>query len=301
MEPSLVVLAAGLGSRYGSLKQIDKFGPSGETIVDYTIYDAIQAGFKKVVFVIRKSIEDEFNEIYYDKISSKIEVKYVFQELENIPEGLTIPTNREKPWGTGHAVLMAKSEINEPFAIVNADDFYGRSSLEKIRRHLSTLDNSILTGCLVGYTLENTLSEHGRVSRGVCEIEESGLKSIAERTDIYMGGQTGVYYNENGNQFPLTGKETVSMNLMGFTSQVFNLAEKWFTEFYKQSSRDLKSEFFIPTVLNNIRQLNQSKIAVLPTDDRWFGVTYKEDKAIAQAMLKGLVGRGEYPKNLWDQ
>jgi len=301
LEPSLVVLAAGLGSRYGSLKQIDKFGPSGETIVDYTIYDAIQAGFKKVVFVIRKSIEDEFNEIYYDKISSKIEVKYVFQELENIPEGLTIPTNREKPWGTGHAVLMAKSEINEPFAIVNADDFYGRSSLEKIRRHLSTLDNSILTGCLVGYTLENTLSEHGRVSRGVCEIEESGLKSIAERTDIYMGGQTGVYYNENGNQFPLTGKETVSMNLMGFTSQVFNLAEKWFTEFYKQSSRDLKSEFFIPTVLNNIRQLNQSKIAVLPTDDRWFGVTYKEDKAIAQAMLKGLVGRGEYPKNLWDQ
>lgn len=300
MKPSLIVLAAGLGSRYGSLKQIDQFGPSGETIVDYAIYDAIQAGFTKVVFVIRKSIEEEFKEIFYDKISNKVEVQYVFQELNNIPEGLTVPGQREKPWGTGHAVLMAKKVINEPFAIVNADDFYGRKSLKLIHQHLRTLDNSELSGCLVGYPLKNTLSEHGRVSRGVCEIDDLGyLKSIIERTDIYQGGKSGAYYVENDRQYPLTGRETVSMNLMGFTSQVFNLMEEWFTEFYQQSSNDLKSEFYIPTVLNHVRKLNNT-ITALSTNDNWFGVTYKEDKVIAQKMLNSLVNQGEYPKNLWN-
>ena len=301
MDPTLVVLAAGLGSRYGSLKQIDKFGPSGETIVDYAIYDAIQAGFSKVVFVIRQSIEDEFNEVFYPKISPRVEVKYVFQELENIPSGLAVPDNREKPWGTGHAVLMTKSEINEPFAIVNADDFYGRSALKMIYDHLSQIKNTELSGCLIGYTLKNTLSEHGRVSRGVCEIGDSDLlKSVVERTDIYTGGPTGVYYDERGNQNPLSGNETVSMNLMGFTSQVLDHIEKWFMEFYHQSSSDPKSEFYIPTVLNNVAKMNGAPISVLKTSDRWFGMTYKEDKPVAQRMLADLVKSGVYPENLWN-
>ena len=280
------------------MKQIDQFGPSGETIVDYAIYDAIACGFNKIIFVIRKNIENEFREVFLEKLSDKANVSYVFQELDSIPKELPVPVNREKPWGTGHAVMMAKDEISEPFAIVNADDFYGRGSLKLIHDHLSQLDNTKLSGTVVGYPLLNTLSDHGKVSRGICEIGSANeLVAITERTDIYKTNE-GIYYQENEVKYPLTGQETVSMNLMGFTSEVFTLIEKWFVDFYHESYKNLKSEFYIPSVLNSVIH-SGGNVSVIPTNDQWFGVTYKEDKPIAQRKLTTLVNEGVYPKRLW--
>ncbi|MEQ9286082.1 MAG: sugar phosphate nucleotidyltransferase [Cyclobacteriaceae bacterium] len=300
MKPSLVVLAAGLGSRYGSLKQMDKFGPSGETIVDYAIYDAMKAGFEKIIFVIRKSIEAEFKEIFVSKLEGKVQVEYVFQELDVLPQGFTVPVGREKPWGTAHAVLTAASRINEPFAIVNADDFYGRASLKTIYDHLRTLDNNELSACLVGFVLEKTLSEHGRVSRGICKVSEQGkLEEIVERTHIYKKEEGGAYYEEDDQKVDLTGKEIVSMNLMGFTSQVFNLMQDQFVDFLNNQGKELKSEYFIPSVLDNVRK-NGVKVPVLVSTEQWFGVTYKDDKPIARRNLLKLVDEGVYPQNLWE-
>ncbi|UXX81305.1 sugar phosphate nucleotidyltransferase [Reichenbachiella carrageenanivorans] len=298
-KPVLVVLAAGLGSRYGSLKQMDHFGPSGETIVDYAIYDAIAAGFDKIVFVIRKNFEEEFKEIFGPKMEGRIKVAYVYQELENLPAGLDVPAGREKPWGTGHAVMMAASEVDQPFAIVNADDFYGRTSFDKIIDQLKAMDNSKLDACLVGFVLKNTLSDHGRVSRGVCKVNDAGcLDTITERTHIYKKTEGGAYYEEQGQRTDLTGEECVSMNLMGFTSKVFDDMEDAFVDFYHVQVGDLKAEFFIPTVLDNVRK-SQIPVTVLTSTEQWFGVTYKEDKPIAQANLKALVQKGVYPNNLW--
>lgn len=300
MKPSLVVLAAGLGSRYGSLKQMDKFGPSGETIVDYAIYDAMKAGFEKIIFVIRKSIEEEFKEIFVSKLEGKVQVEYVFQELDVLPEGFSVPSQREKPWGTAHAVLTAASKINEPFAIVNADDFYGRASLKTIYDHLLTLDNKELSACLVGFVLEKTLSEHGRVSRGICKVSEQGtLEEIVERTHIYKKEEGGAYYEEDDQKVSLTGKEIVSMNLMGFTSQVFKLMQDQFVEFLNNQGKELKSEYFIPSVLDNVRKKGV-KVPVLVSREQWFGVTYKDDKPIARRNLLRLVDEGIYPNNLWE-
>jgi NDP-sugar pyrophosphorylase family protein len=299
MKPTLVVLAAGLGSRYGSLKQIDEFGPSGETIVDYAVYDAIQAGFEKIVFVIRRNIEEEFKEIFIKKLEARIKVDYVFQELDVLPDGFEVPEGREKPWGTAHAVLTAASKIKEPFAIVNADDFYGRSSLKMICEHLSNLDNDSLSACLVGFVLEKTLSEHGRVSRGICKVNSEGeLEQIIERTHIYKK-EAGAYYEEDGARVELTGKESVSMNLMGFTSNVFDLMQEQFVEFLKNQGTELKSEYFIPAVLDNVRSQGV-KVPVLTSNEQWFGVTYKEDKPIARQNLLKLVEAGVYPEKLWD-
>ncbi len=299
MKPTLVVLAAGLGSRYGSLKQIDQFGPSGETIVDYAVYDAIEAGFEKIVFVIRRSIEEEFKEIFLTKLSDKVQVEYVFQELDVLPEGFTVPEGREKPWGTAHAVMTAASKINEPFAIVNADDFYGRASLKAIHDHLSSLDNSTLDACMVGFILENTLSDHGRVSRGICKVNEQGeLEEIVERTHIFKKAEGGAYYEEDNKHVDLTGKEIVSMNLMGFTSQVFDMMEEKFVDFLKENYTELKAEYFIPSVLDNVRKQGV-KVPVLTSTEQWFGVTYKEDKPIARENLLQLVKQGVYPENLW--
>lgn len=298
-KPSLVVLAAGLGSRYGSLKQMDRFGPSGETIVDYAIYDAIEAGFGKIVFVIRKHFEAEFKEIFGPKMEGKVQVEYVYQELDGLPKGLGVPEGREKPWGTAHAVMMAAPKINEPFAIVNADDFYGRSSFQKIYDHLSNLNNEELSACLVGFVLENTLSDHGRVSRGVCEVDNDGfLDEIIERTHIFKKENGGAYFEEGSKKTDLTGKEMVSMNLMGFTSVVFEQMEEAFIRFYSEQSGDLKAEFFIPTILDNVRK-SGIKVPVLISEEQWFGVTYKEDKPIAQKKLRKLVDKRVYPKSLW--
>lgn len=299
MKPTLIVLAAGLGSRYGSLKQIDKFGPSGETIVDYAIYDAIEAGFEKIVFVIRRSIEQEFQEIFVKKLSSKVQIEYVFQELDVLPEGFEVPMGREKPWGTAHAVMTAAEKINEPFAIVNADDFYGRDSLKSIFNHLSGLNNDQLDACLIGFILENTLSDHGRVSRGICKVSDQGmLEEIIERTHIYKKEGGGAYYEENDKKVSLTGKEIVSMNLMGFTSKVFQLMQDQFVAFLDKQGTELKSEYFIPSVLDNVRKTGV-KVPVLISTEQWFGVTYQDDKPIARQNLLDLVAAGVYPENLW--
>lgn len=299
MKPALIVLAAGLGSRYGSLKQIDKFGPCGETIVDYAIYDAIEAGFEKIVFVIRRSIEQEFKELFVEKLKDKVRIEYVFQELDVLPAGFSVPDGREKPWGTAHAVLTAAPKISEPFAIVNADDFYGRASLRLIYDHLAAMNNTELSAGLVGFILENTLSEHGRVSRGVCKINEKGeLDEIIERTHIYKNKQGGAYFEEGNKTVELTGKEMVSMNLMGFTSRVFDLMADKFVEFLNGQGKELKSEYFIPSVLDHVRQTGV-KVPVLVSAEQWFGVTYQEDKPIAKQKLMKLVEAGVYTKNLW--
>ncbi len=297
-KPSLVILAAGMGSRYGGLKQMDSFGPSGETIVDFTVYDAMQAGFEKVVFVIRRDIEEAFKEKYVDKMSKKLQVECVFQQLDSLPDGYTAPEGREKPWGTAHAVWMAKKVVDEPFAIVNADDYYGRNSLQTMFDHLSGLNNSTAQAVLVGYILRNTLSEHGKVSRGVCKIGDQGfLKEINERTDIYKENE-GAYYLDGDSRGELTGDEIVSMNLMGFTSKVFDEIEEGFDSFYQANRDNLKGEYYIPTVMSEMIKKGV-QVPVLKTVDSWFGVTYKEDKPVVQKELDKLVQKGFYPKNLW--
>ncbi len=299
-EPALVVLAAGLGSRYGSLKQIDQFGPNGETIVDYALFDAIKAGFNKIVFVIRENIESEFKEIFLPNLSPHVEVDYVFQELEDLLPGWSVPEGREKPWGTAHAVWTCREKVKEPFAIVNADDFYGRSSLSLIYNHLCHLDNNVLNACLIGYSLENTLSDHGRVSRGICKVSENGfLQEIVEKTDIYKGNDTSAYYEESGNRYPLTGKETVSMNLMGFTSPVFDILEQGFIDFFHHNFYNLKAEYFIPGVLDDVRKRGVN-VPVINSAETWFGVTYQEDKPIAQKAINRLIEQGIYNNRLWN-
>ncbi len=296
-KPTLVVLAAGLGSRYGSLKQMDRFGPSGETLMDYTIYDAIIAGFKKIVFVIRKSIEAEFLEIYQDRLPSGVEMAYVFQELEFLPEGLELPTGRQKPWGTAHAVLMAESAVDSPFAIVNADDYYGRSSLQKIHNALMQMDRSKLEACLLGYVLKNTLTDHGKVSRGVCEVQNNLLTKIVERTEIFKEKQY-IFFVEDNLRIQLRGDEIVSMNLMGFTPAVFEVIRRGFVTFFDTNKDNLKVEFFMPLVLDQIREKG-TPVPVIPTKDAWFGVTYKEDKPVVRQKLFELIDQRHYPNNLW--
>ena len=299
-NPSLVVLAAGLGSRYGGLKQMDQFGPCGETLIDYTLYDALQTGFQKVVFVIRKSMEAEFHNVFAANIEKHAEVHYVFQELDTLPAGLTLPTGREKPWGTAHAVWTTSKVVEEPFVIVNGDDYYGRSALKTIYDHLLSIDGSQLYACMVGYILQNTLSDHGRVSRGICEVDCQGfLENIAERTAIYKGGQTIAYYEEGREQFPLTGQEIVSMNLTGFSPKVFDLIELGFLQFFQNNRYNPKAEYYIPMVLDRVRKCGVN-IPVLKTDETWFGVTYKADKPEVEKRIAQLVKSGIYPQQLWN-
>ena len=298
MKPTLIVLAAGMGSRYGSLKQIDPFGPSGETIIDYSVHDAIKAGFGKVVFVIRKTLLKEFEELYFDKFSSRVEVDYVFQELDNVPEGIVIPEERQKPWGTGHAVLVARDKVKEPFAVVNADDFYGYSSFELMANQLCKMPVDKLGACMVGFMLNNTLSENGYVSRGVCEVNaDDSLKSITERTRITRKEDGVIYFEEGDTLSPLAEETTVSMNLIGFTPPVFDLMEKGFTDFIQEKSTDLKAEFYIPTVLHQVAGLQA--VPVLKSEEKWLGVTYKEDKPVVKKLLTELVEAEIYPTKLW--
>ena len=297
-SPSLVVLAAGMGSRYGSTKQLDPFGPSSETILDYTLYDALLAGFTKVVFVIRKEIEKEFKK-KFGTISTQISSHYVFQEINSLPEGLSLTIERKKPWGTAHAVLMTKPLINEPFVVVNADDFYGREAFQTIFKHLKNLDNSAHNACIIGYELQKTLSKYGKVARGICQMNHQHfLQNITERTDIYREDDSNIYYKENNKKHLLTGKESVSMNLIGFSSSVFELMEKQFMEFFEINSQSLTAELYIPNIIDQLCSQGV-KIPVLPTATEWFGVTYKEDKITVINKLKTLVQLGIYPKKLW--
>jgi len=300
MDTTLLVLAAGMGSRFGGLKQIDRFGPSGETIIDYSVYDAIQAGFKKVVFVVRREFEEDFKKIISNKYLNEIEVDFAFQELDNLPNGYKTFPERVKPWGTGHAVWVAKDKLTTPFAVINADDFYGRESFKIIADYLSNLNPDDLSKqCMVGYTLKNTLSENGDVSRGVCELDENqNLINIVERTEIIKKGEKAAYI-ENNTEYPLTGNEVVSMNMMGFTPAALQNFENDFKDFMNERGNELKSEFYLPTVLGNLVKRGEATVKVLPTSSSWFGVTYKDDKPIVMDKINKLVENNVYPKQLW--
>ena len=301
MKPTLLILAAGMGSRYGSMKQIEGFGPSGETITDYSIYDAIRAGFGKIIFVISPKMEEEFVSSYVKKFPASLEVDYVVQGVQTIPEGIEISADRVKPWGTAHAVLMAKSKINEPFAVINADDFYGRTAYSIIADYLiNTNEKELSEFCLAGYPINNTLSKYGTVSRGVCQMDENSfLSDIQERTSIERKGEEIIYIDENGNSHPISEDSMVSMNLFGFTPSFFEKMEEHFVEFLKQNVNNLKAEIYLPVVVQRMIDENTARTKVLRTDEQWFGVTYKEDRPHVLQMITELVSQGVYPNNLW--
>lgn len=301
MKPTLLILAAGIGSRYGSLKQLDALGPSGETIIDYSIYDAIQAGFGKVVFVIRENIEKEFKEVFIEKLDSRIPVDYVLQEIDRIPAGFTVSKERQKPWGTGHAILMAAEKIKEPFAVINADDFYGRNAFQELAGYYKnpSPDNAN-NWCMVGYSIGNTLSEHGFVSRGVCTTDQASfLLDIVERTRIERGKEGIAYKEENDLPVIIPENTLVSMNFWGFTPTIFHYLEKGFRNFLSSKADDPKAEFYIPSVVNNLIKKKEATVKVLGCKDKWFGVTYRADREQVVSRLKILVNDGVYPDNLW--
>jgi dTDP-glucose pyrophosphorylase len=301
MKPTLLILAAGIGSRYGSLKQLDTIGPSGETIIDYSIYDAIRAGFGKVVFVIKENIAREFNEVFVEKLRGKIEVEIVFQEIGKVPEGISYSKERQKPWGTGHAVLMAAEKIHEPFAVINADDFYGRGSYQSLadfyKDWTPKKENAY---CMVGYELGKTLSEHGSVSRGICKADGCAfLLEVTERTKIERDPGGIAYLDETGKSFYLDERTTVSMNFWGFTPPFFNHLEAGFLEFIKTNASSPKAEFYIPAVINDLLKRKKASVRILPCGDQWFGMTYREDRELVVSKIGELVKAGIYPVDLW--
>ena len=303
MKPTLLVLAAGMGSRYGGLKQLDPVGPAGEIIIDYSIYDAIQAGFGKVVFLIRKDIESIFIEKIGTRYAGKIEIEYAFQGVNDIPEGFKVPEGREKPWGTGHAVLMAENAINESFAVINADDFYGRTAFKLMADYLSSTQNEktdVANFAMVGFILRKTLSDHGTVSRGICKTDENGfLIDVTELTKIAKRGDAAENLAENEGVTELTADEIVSMNMWGFTPAIFPELKRQFIEFLEKDINTPKSEFFIPFAVDTMIKNNFARVKVLKSSDSWFGVTYKEDKPVVVESIKQLVDSGVYPEKLF--
>jgi len=298
MQPTLLILAAGMASRYGSMKQIEGFGPSGETIMDYSIYDAIRAGFGKVVFIIRKDFADNFKEIFEPKLKGKIQTDYVYQQLDSLTNNYPIPASRTKPWGTAHAVLCAKDAINEPFAVINADDFYGRDAFEKAYNFLMN-DCTAQQQAIIGYELARTLSANGTVSRGVCEVDaNNNLVSISERTKIYAENDKIVYEDAAG-KHEVPDNSSVSMNFWCFDTSVFDITEKMFATFLQEHGQEEKSEFFIPIVADKYIKQGMGVVKVIPTSSQWFGVTYKEDAPGVQKSVDDLVAAGEYPSSLW--
>lgn len=300
MKPTLVILAAGMASRYGSMKQIQSFGPDGETIMDYSIYDAIRAGFEKVVFIIREEFAEQFKAIFEPKLQGRIATDYVYQSLSSFTNGRAIPADRTKPWGTGHAVLCCKGKINEPFAVINADDFYGKDAFAKAYTFLTTQCNE-QTYCIIGYHLKNTLSDNGTVSRGVCEVSADGnLTDINERTKIFArAAEADIVYEENDQLTVLPENSLVSMNYLCFAPGFIGLAEELFEKFLDEQGQELKSEFYIPTVTKHFVQSGKGVVKVIPTSSQWFGVTYKEDAPGVQDSINTLVAAGEYPASLW--
>jgi UTP-glucose-1-phosphate uridylyltransferase len=299
MESTLLILAAGMASRYGSMKQIQGFGPSGETIMDYSIYDAIEAGFTKVVFVIRKDFAENFKAIFEPKLKGKIKTDYVYQDLRSFVGNYEVPADRTKPWGTAHAVLCAKEIINEPFAVINADDFYGRDAFQKAHAFLNG-DCSPKCYSIIGYELAKTLSENGSVSRGVCEVDaQSNLVSIAERVKIYRGDDNSITYEEEDKKFKVPADSKVSMNFWCFHPTVFSFIEKIFATFLNESGSSPKAEFFIPIIGDQFIKKGLGVIEVIPTSAQWFGVTYKEDAPDVQKSLNKLISDKVYPNSLW--
>ncbi len=299
---TLVVLAAGMGSRYGSLKQMDGVGPNGEAIIDYSIFDAIRAGFTKVVFVIRHSFEKDFREVFTpERFGNQVEVEFVFQELDYLPDGFSVPEGREKPWGTNHAVMMAKSVVHEPFAVINADDFYGKESYAVLGKYLQTLAGHENRYAMVGFQISNTLSDNGTVSRGVCAEDANGnLATITERHQIERrkDGKI-VYVDPDGTQHTLGETTPVSMNMFGFTPDYFVHSEGYFRAFLEENASNLKAEFYIPLMVDYLIQNRLAQMKVLPTAAKWFGVTYKEDRPMVVERIKALIAAGEYPSKLW--
>jgi len=300
IKPELLVLAAGMGSRYGGLKQLDGLGPNGETIIDYSIFDAIRAGFGRVVFVIRESFETEFRQKVANKYADLIDVDIVFQEITKIPAGFKFNPKREKPWGTNHAVLMGKELIHSPFAVINADDFYGKESYEVLAQFLQSVENQQNNYCMVGYRIENTLSESGTVNRGVCAVDNEGyLQSIVERTKIENKSGAIVYSDENGAEVIIAPETPVSMNMWGFTPDYFDYSLDFFKEFLKNEGENPKSEFYIPFAVNKLITSKMVTCRVLDTAAKWFGVTYADDRPQVVLRINELIKQGIYPKKLF--
>ena len=285
---TLLIMAAGMGSRYGGLKQLDSVGPNGETIIDYSVYDAIRAGFNKVVFIIRREFEKEFKSQITNKYEGSIQVEFAFQELNNLPDGFECPPDRQKPWGTGHAILSAAELIQEPFVVINGDDFYGLESYQIVSDYYKN-EGDMFT--MVAYELGNTLSEFGGVTRGLCTLESDLLSTVIETSNLERS-ESGVSSDRN---IELDGSEPVSMNVWGFTPDLFPYLRSMFNDFLKLKGKELKSEFFIPSVVNNLIQSNIKAVKVLKTGSSWFGVTYKEDKPHVVNKIKSLVDNDEYP------
>jgi hypothetical protein len=299
-KPTLLVMAAGMGSRYGGLKQIDPMGPKGETILDYSVFDALRAGFGKVVFIIRPDFEQAFRENITAKFANRIAVDYAFQTLDRLPEGFSIPPGREKPWGTTHAILCARENISEPFAVINADDFYGRQSFEVLAKHLASLPLDSNAYSMVGFTLKNTLSDNGTVARGVCKTDEAGfLREIQELTKIEKTPGGARHLDDSGHALELTGEEPVSMNMWGFSPRLFDQISGLFEEFLRAQGSEMKSECYIPLSVGELVRRNAASCKVLPTTSNWFGVTYREDKPRVQASIAEMTTAGEYPEGLW--
>jgi hypothetical protein len=301
-ELTLVVMAAGIGSRYGGLKQVDPIGPNGEIIIHYSVYDALKAGFSRVVFVIRRDIETAFRETIGSEIERRADVAYVYQELTDLPSGFSLPAGRVKPWGTAHAVLCCKDVVTTSFAAINADDFYGAGAYRVLAGHLAKTQDrrGQRDYCMVGYVLSNTLSEHGHVARGVCQVTRDGyLRSIRELTHIEMLSDGIKYFDQPDQWAPLAADSPVSMNFWGFTLSLFDELEERFPRFLAQNMENLKSEFLLPTFVGDLIREKRARVKVLPTDERWFGVTYQADRPRVQAAVRDLIARGRYPQNLW--
>ncbi|MCI5981796.1 MAG: nucleotidyltransferase [Bacteroidales bacterium] len=303
MKPTLFVLAAGMGSRYGGLKQLDGLGPNGETIMDYSIFDAIRGGFGKVVFVIRKDFEDAFREKVLSKYEGHIPTELVFQSINDLPEGFTCPEGRQKPWGTNHAVLMGKDVIREPFAVINADDFYGRDTFAVIGKYLSELPEGAKNDyCMVGFRVGNTLSESGTVARGICSTDANGhLTTVVERTEIMRVDGPVCYKDEEGKWVAVPDNTPVSMNVWGFTPDYFAHSEAYFKEFLSdpKNMQNLKAEFFIPLMVNKLINEKTATVKVLDTTSHWFGVTYAADRQGVVDKIQALIDKGEYPNKLF--
>jgi len=301
-KPTLVIMAAGMGSRYGGLKQMDPMGPGGETVLDYSVYDALRAGFGSVTFIIRPDFADLFKQQVVKKFEDKIEVRFAYQELHKLPPGFSVPAGREKPWGTGHAVLCAKDVVKGNFVVINADDFYGAHSYEQLARFLTTAHDESKKAqfCMIGFQLNKTLSEHGSVARGVCAKDANGrLLGVNEMTKIVKTAD-GAENQEAGNEAKLTGLEPVSMNMWGFTQKYFDNLETAFVEFLKTQGNELKSEFFVPKHVDNMVKVGLADCQILPTDSSWFGVTYREDRPVVIENIRELIKSGKYPEKLWN-
>jgi hypothetical protein len=302
-QPALIVMAAGIGSRYGGLKQVDPIGPSGEIVIDYAVYDALRAGFGKVVFVIRKDIEEIFREKVGKNVEQRVDTVYVYQELNNVPSGFQVPVERKKPWGTGHAVLSCKGHIDTPFAVINADDFYGHQAFQSLSDYLrqSKDQDGVYNYSMVGYKLKNTLSEYGSVARGICQVTDEGfLLGVQERTRIEKKGET-IQFTENGTDWQTLPEDSiVSMNMWGFTPSFMNELDARFPVFLQKNTGNMeKTEFFLPSVVNELLQEGKAQVKVLPVNEKWYGVTYTQDRPFVQNAIREMVQLGLYPQTLW--